>query len=112
MVPVFKNVGESSIAKNHIVSFLSVLSKALEKLVDNSIVDNGENYDLFSDFQYSYGSSRSIANFLTVVSDRIAKVFNRIGATRAVALDISKTFVRVCHADDTNLYSKCGQASI
>ena len=31
----------------------------------------------------------------SVVSDRIARVFNRSGATRAVALDISKAFDRV-----------------
>ena len=30
-----------------------------------------------------------------VVSDRIARVFNRSGATQAVALDISKAFNRV-----------------
>ena len=38
------------------------------------------------------------ADFLTVVSDRIARAFNRSGATRAVALDISKAFYRVWHA--------------
>ena len=43
-------------------------------------------------------SSRSIADLLTVVSDRIARTFNRSGATRAAALDISKAFNRVWHA--------------
>ena len=32
------------------------------------------------------------------MSDRIARAFNRSGATQAVALDISKTFDRVWHA--------------
>ena len=53
---------------------------------------------LFSNFQYGYRSSRSTADLLTVVSDRIARAFNRSGATRAVALDISKAFDRVWHA--------------
>ena len=35
---------------------------------------------------------------MTVVSDRIAKAFNRSGATRSVAFDISKAFDRVWHA--------------
>ena len=35
---------------------------------------------------------------MTVVSDRIARAFNRSGATQAVALDISKAFYRVWHA--------------
>ena len=43
-------------------------------------------------------SSRSTADLLTVVYDRIARAFNRSGATRAVALDISKAFNRVWHA--------------
>ena len=34
---------------------------------------------------------------MTVVSDRIARAFNRSGAARAVALDISKAFDRVWH---------------
>ena len=67
------------------------------KLVNNRIVDHLEKCDLFSDFQYGFRSSRSTANLLTVVSDRIARAFNRPGATRAVALDISKAFGRVWH---------------
>ena len=52
----------------------------------------------FSDFQYGFRSSRSTAYLLTVVSDRIARAFNTSGATRAVALDISKAFDRVWYA--------------
>ena len=53
---------------------------------------------LFSDFQYGFRSSQSTADLLTVISDRIARAFNRSGATLAVALDISKAFDRVWHA--------------
>ena len=42
-------------------------------------------------------SSRSTAKLMTVVSDRIARAFNRSGSTPAVTLDISKTFDRVWH---------------
>ena len=99
VVPVFKNVGERSTAKNYRpVSLLSVVSKVFEKLVNNRFVDHLENCGLFSDFQYGFRSSRSTADLLTVVSDRIARAFNRSGATRTVALDISKAFGRVWHA--------------
>ena len=43
-------------------------------------------------------SSRSTVDVLTAVSDRITRAFNRSGATRAVALDISKAFGKVWHA--------------
>ena len=36
---------------------------------------------------------------LTVVSDRIVRAFNRSGATRVVALDISKAFDIIWHVD-------------
>ena len=99
MVPVFKNFWERITAKNYCrVSLLSVVRKVFEKLVDNRIVDHLEKCGLFSDFQYGFRSSRSAADLLTVVCDRIARAFNRSGATRTVALDISKAFDRVCHA--------------
>ena len=99
MVSVFRNVGERSTAKNyHPVSLLSVVSKAFEKLINTRLVDHLEKCDLFSDFRYGFRSSRSTADFLTVVSDRIVRAFSRSGATRANAFDISKTSERVCHA--------------
>ena len=48
VVPVFKNVGERSTAKNYCpVSLLSVVIKVFEKLVNNRIVDHLEKCSLF-----------------------------------------------------------------
>ena len=47
-------------------------------------------------------TSRSAVDLLTVVSGRIAGTFNRSEATRTEALDISKAFDRVWHADHLN----------
>ena len=99
MVPVFENIRERSSAKNyHPVSLLCVVSKVFEQLVNNRIVAHLEKSGLFSDFQYISRSSRLTADVMTVVSDRIARIFNRSGATRAVGLDISKAFERNWHA--------------
>ena len=58
LVPVFKNVGERSIAKSYDpVSVLFVVSKVLEKLINNRIVDHLEKCGLFSDSQYGFRSS-------------------------------------------------------
>ena len=49
VVPVFKNVGEGSTAKNYCpVSLLYVVSKVFEKLVNNRIVADLEKRGLFS----------------------------------------------------------------
>ena len=99
MVPVFKNVGERSTAKNYRpLTLLPVVRKVFEKLVNNRIADHLEKYGLYSDFQDGFRSSRSTADLLAVVSDRIARAFNRPGPNRAVVLDISKAFDRIWHA--------------
>ena len=73
---------ERSTAKNyHPVSLLSVVSKVFEKLVNSRIVDHLEECGIFSNFQYGFQSSRSTADLLRVVSDRIARAFKRSGAT-------------------------------
>ena len=99
VVPVFKNFGEGSTAENYCpVSLPFVVSKVFGKLVNNKIVDHLEKSGFFSDLQYGFRSSQSTAGLLTVESDRIARAFNRSGATQTVALNISKAFNRVCHA--------------
>ena len=52
---------------------------------------------LFSDFQYDCSYSQSTADLLhqlTLVFDRMARIFNKSEATRAVPLNISKAFGR------------------
>ena len=94
-------------AKNYRpVSRLSVDIKVLEKLfekffseklVSNRIVDHLQKCGLFSDFHNGFWSSRTSADLLIVVSDRIARVFIRCEVTRAVARDIFKAFDKVWH---------------
>ena len=50
---------------------------------------------IFFNFQFGFMSSQSTADLLVVVTYRIARDFNRSGASRAVALDICKAFDRV-----------------
>ena len=65
MVPVFKNVGKISTAKNYsLVSLHSVVSKIFQKLVNNRIVDHLKKSGLFSDFQYDFRFSQSTADLL------------------------------------------------
>ena len=103
MVPVFKDVGERSTAKNYF-SLLSVVSKVFEKLVNNRIVDHLEKCGLSSDFQYGFRSSRSTAALLTVVSDRIARAyFNRSDIQDTV--DWGKKWLDDLNAGKTQLVS-------
>ena len=81
VVPVFRNVGAKSAAKNYCPFSVFSVVKVFEKLVNNRILDHLEKCCLFSDFQYGFRSSQSTADLLTVVSERVARTFNRSGAT-------------------------------
>ena len=68
--------GERSTAKSYRpVSLLSVVSKILEKPVNNKFLNLTEKCGLFSYFR----PSRSIADLVTVVSDRIARTLIDMG---------------------------------
>ena len=84
VVPVFKNVGERSTAKNYCPVSLFLWSIKSLKNLQIGLFITLRNVDFFSDFQYGLGYSLSTAYLLTVVSDKIARAFNR---SRAVVLE-------------------------
>ena len=51
------------------------LFKSFKKPVNNKLFDHLENVVFFSNFQYSFRSSRSTVDLLTFVSSRIARAF-------------------------------------
>ena len=64
-------------------------------IYNNKVVNHLKKCGLFSDFQYGFKSSRSTADLLTVVSDKIGSAFNKFCTTRALTLVISKACDRV-----------------
>ena len=95
MASVFRNNGENSTAKNYLlVRLLTVDCNLINRLVDHR-----KKRGLFSDFHFDFRSSCSIVDLLTVVSDRLARAYDRSGTFGAVALDVSQDFLRVWHAD-------------
>ena len=78
MVPVFKDAGKSSTAKNCCpVSHFSVICKAFKKLLNNKFVDHLEKCGRSVGFQYRFRSSGSTVSLLIAVSDRNAWAFDR-----------------------------------
>ena len=82
MVHVFKNIGEWSTAKNYCaLSLHSVVSKLFGKLANNRIVDHLEKYVLFCDLQCVFSAPQSTVDLMMVVSDRIARAFDKSEAS-------------------------------
>ena len=80
-------------------SFLYVVSKVFEELVNDMTVDHLEKYGLFLISSKVLG----LPDLLTVACDRIAWTFKQYRATQAVDFDISEVFDRVRH---TGLFDK------
>ena len=69
--PVFKNSGERwDFSKYRPISLLPIISKVFESLINNHIITHQKS-SLLSDVQYGFRSSRSTADILTVITDRI-----------------------------------------
>ena len=83
VVPVFKNVGERSTAKNYRpVSLLSVVSKVFKKLVNNRIVDHPGKCGLFSDFQYGLDLLEQLKIFLQFYLIELLVLLTSLGLLR------------------------------
>ena len=99
VIAAFKNSGDRSDSGNYRpISLLPIISKVFESLMASSIIRHMDSLKLFSDCQYGFRSSRSTADVLTVISERLSRVLEAGGRGRAVALDISKAFDKVWHA--------------
>ena len=96
--PVFKNSGDRcDSSKYRPISLLPIISKIFESIVNKFIISHLESSKLLSDFQYGFRSSRSTADILTVITDRISRSLDLSFETRTIALDISKAFDKVWH---------------
>ena len=62
----------------------------------------------FGTWEYGYRSSQSTVDLVTVVSDRIARAFNRYWATLTVTMDIFKAFDRVQHSGFLHKFKSYG----
>ena len=99
VVPAFKNSGERSDPGNYRpISLLPTISKVFESLLNAALTDHFESLGLLSDKQYGFRSSRSTADLLTVITERLLRALDKCGEARIVALDISKAFDKVWHA--------------
>ena len=99
VIAAFKNSGDRSNSGNYRpISLLPIISKVFESLMASSIIRHMDSLNLFSDCQYGFRSSRSTADVLTVINERLSRALEAGGQGRAVALDISKAFDKVWHA--------------
>ena len=70
VIPAYKNDDERSDPRNYrSFGVLSIISKVLETLINNKLINHLENSGLFSDLQYAFRASPSTADVLTAITE-------------------------------------------
>ena len=70
VILAYKNDDERSDPRNYRpLRLLSIISKVLETLINNKLINHLENSGLFSDLQYAFRASPSTADVLTAITE-------------------------------------------
>lgn len=97
VIPIYKS-GDATLFKNHRpISVLPAMSKILEKIMYNRVVDFCTSNNILTEAQYGFREGRSTESALTSFKDYILKSFDARDYTIGIFLDLSKAFDTVNH---------------
>jgi hypothetical protein len=101
--PVPKKGSLSDPSNYRPIALTSILSKVMERIINQRLVAYLEGNNLISDRQYGFRCKRSTGDLMAYITEAWSRSIHHFGESLAVALDISKAFDRVWH---TALLSK------
>ena len=96
-IPIFKAGDRYSCDNYRPISLLSTISKILEKIVANSLVNHLELNDLLYENQFGFLRNRSTVHNITLLTNRISHDINEKKFVIGVFLDLKKAFDCVSH---------------
>ena len=96
-IPIFKAGERTSCDNYRPISLLSAISKILEKIVANSLVNHLEINKLLYENQYGFLRGRSTVHNITKLTNRISHDLNEKKFVIGVFLDIKQAFDSVSH---------------
>ena len=97
ITPIFKSGDSKKVNNYRPVCSLSPLSKIIEKVINNRMVDFIEDQEIFSDSQFGFRKSMGTETALTHYIDHIQNELNKENYTISVFMDLSKAFDVICH---------------
>jgi hypothetical protein len=97
VIPVFKGGDPSDVNNYRPISVLPILSKLLERLVNNRLVEFFEKNELFSQIQHGFRSNTNTADAITELVNEIQNSLDKSKYTAGVFLDLKKAFDTVSH---------------
>ena len=90
--PLYKK-GKNTESKNYKpVSLLPVLSKIIERVVYNQLIEHLEKHDILYEYQSGFRSKHSVNTLLAHLSHQILKGFESRKSTEMILIDLQKAF--------------------
>ena len=97
VVPIFK-AGDKHLVRNYRpISFLSCLSKGLEKVIKNRFINFFEKHEIFYDFQYGFREKRCVMHALLDVITPAYDAIEHNEFTALLLMDLRKAFDTVSY---------------
>ena len=97
LIPIFKK-GKKEEPKNYRpVPLLPVMSKVIEKVVPNQVMEHRKKYKIIFDYQSGFRSKYSVKTCLAHLSNQILKRFEARKSTGMILIDLLKAFDTLDH---------------
>ena len=97
--PIPKKGDRSNPSNYRPIAITSILCKVMESLINKKLLHFFESSSSLSDHQYGFRKARSTGDLLAYVTHIWSSALESFGESRVIALDISKAFDRVWHAN-------------
>ncbi len=98
VVPLFKGGDTDSVNNYRAISFLPTVSKTLESIVADQLINYLESNKLLSISQHGFRPKLSTESALTIITDNIYSNMDRKCISLLTLCDLSKAFDSVCHS--------------
>ena len=95
--PVYKKCKNTELKNYRSVSLLPILSKEIEIVAYNQVIENLENHDMLYKYQYGFRSKYSANTCLAYLSNQILKGFESGKSTRMILIGLQKAFDTLDH---------------
>ena len=109
VVPFYKNGDVDDVGNYRPISLLPIISKVLEKIISNQLMEFLESHNLLSKSQHGFRANLSTETALMKVNERIYENIDKQEISLLLLLDLSKAFDSVSH---DILLTKCDNLNI